>query len=214
MTKEFRMHRGVRQGDPLSPFLFIIAVEALHVAILEAHQKSLFNGISVGQNNVCISHLQFADDAIFVGEWPTREAKNLIRILRCFYLASGFKVNLGKSRLYGVSVRREEVDNLASSLNCSSDSLPFTYLGLPVGANMNRITSWNPIIDKFKKRLSLWKSKTLSFGGRLTLIKAVMDGLSNYYFSLFRAPKTVLKTLESIRNRFFWGDVSVNRKIH
>ena len=70
---------------------------------------------------------------------------------------------------------------------------------------MSKISNWQPVIDKFKKRLSLWKARTLSFGGRLCLCKAVLGSLGTYFFSLYRAPKKVLHTLESLRRRFFWG---------
>ncbi|GKD16416.1 putative RNA-directed DNA polymerase, eukaryota, reverse transcriptase zinc-binding domain protein [Tanacetum coccineum] len=88
-TKEFKINKGLRQGDPLSPFLFIIAVEALHVSLQEAKSKGIFEGVNIGSDNVNISHLQFAD---IIGKWSLENAKNLCRILRCFHLASGLKV--------------------------------------------------------------------------------------------------------------------------
>ncbi|PWA74343.1 reverse transcriptase domain, Reverse transcriptase zinc-binding domain protein [Artemisia annua] len=100
--------------------------------------------------------------------------KNLLRILRCFHLASGLKVNLSKSAIYGVGVDRNEVDWMASTLKCTPGSLPFNYLGLPVGANMSIGCHWSPIIDKVQKRLSSWKARCLSIGGRLTLVKSVL----------------------------------------
>ncbi|GKD98181.1 RNA-directed DNA polymerase, eukaryota, partial [Tanacetum coccineum] len=107
-TPEFKLSKGLREGDPLSPFLFIIAIEALHIAMLEAREKHIFQGIKLGESDVTASHLQFADDAIFLGEWSKQNVLNLIRILRCFQVASGLKVNLSKSRLIGVGPGEEE----------------------------------------------------------------------------------------------------------
>ncbi|GKD52799.1 putative RNA-directed DNA polymerase, eukaryota, reverse transcriptase zinc-binding domain protein, partial [Tanacetum coccineum] len=73
-TKEFKIEKGLRQGDPLSPFLFIIAVEALHVSLQEAKSRNLFEGIKVGLLEVDISHLQFADDALIIGKWSIENA--------------------------------------------------------------------------------------------------------------------------------------------
>ena len=92
-TPEFSLSRGVRQGDPLSTFLFIIAMVGLHVAILEASSKGLFQGLTLPNSGPSISHLLFAYDVMFVGKWSTSNAVNLTRILRCFHLASGLKVN-------------------------------------------------------------------------------------------------------------------------
>ncbi|GJV75554.1 putative RNA-directed DNA polymerase, eukaryota, reverse transcriptase zinc-binding domain protein [Tanacetum coccineum] len=166
-TSEFKLERGLRQGDPLSPFLFILAVEALNVVFLEARNKSIFLGAEVGRDKVPISHLQFADDALIVGHWSLPNAKNLSIILTCFHLASGLKVNFSKSKLF----------------------------------------------DRFQKRLSNWKSKTLSYDGRLTLIKSVLGSLGVYLFSMFKAPVSIVKKLESIRRNFFWGGNSDTKKI-
>ncbi|GJV04827.1 putative RNA-directed DNA polymerase [Tanacetum coccineum] len=98
-TKEFKIQKGLRQGDPLSPFLFIIAMEALHVSIQDAKYKGILEGVNVGSNGINISHLQFSDDALIMGTWSIDNAKNLCRILRCFYMASGLKVNFSKNSL-------------------------------------------------------------------------------------------------------------------
>lgn len=103
---------------------------------------------------------------------------------------------------------------LADLLKCHVGSLPFTHLGLKVGANMNLARNWDPVIQIFKKRLALWMAKSLSMGGRVTLLKSVLNSLPTYYFSLYRAPKQVINRLEQLRRRFLWGDDENNRKIN
>ncbi|GJV16770.1 hypothetical protein Tco_1362093 [Tanacetum coccineum] len=102
------------------------------------------------------------------------------------------KINLKKSKLFGVGVPGNEVSALARKLVCEPSSFPFTYLGLPVGASMSRYVHWQPIIDRFSEKLSSWKAKNVSYGGRLTLVKSVLGSLPLYYFSLFRAPLKVI----------------------
>nr|KAJ0223744.1 hypothetical protein LSAT_V11C200058470 [Lactuca sativa] len=80
-TKEFPMSKGVRQGDPLSPFLFIIAIEGLNLAIKTVVEKDMFDGIKFPNSNMCLSHLFYADDALFIREWSRRNIANLARIL-------------------------------------------------------------------------------------------------------------------------------------
>lgn len=134
-------------------------------------------------------------------------------ILQNFESASRLKINLHKSCVFGVGVTNQDVEHLAARILCSASSLPFTYLGLPVGANMKRVASWREVEAKMEKRLSVWKQKSLSIGGRLTLIKSVLNSLPLYYFSLFRAIATTLKNLEKLRLNFFWGYTNSNRKI-
>lgn len=135
-TGEFPISQGVRQGDPLSPFLFITAMEGLNIAINNAYSKSLINGIKLPNDGPRLSHLFYTDNAIFVGEWCSESIKNLSRILKCFHISSGLKVNFLKSRLFGMGVSSHEVQQLARILGCTEGTFPFTYPGVPVGANM------------------------------------------------------------------------------
>ncbi|GKE26600.1 putative RNA-directed DNA polymerase, partial [Tanacetum coccineum] len=201
-SREFKMERGLKQGDPLSPFLFLIAAEALQVLTLKACNKCVYKGLSLAEDGANVSLLQYADDALFFGEWSYSNANTLVRILKCFQDVSGLKVNLSKSRLFGVGVPLNEVASVAEAINCTHDKLPFIYLGLPVGRNMRIGESWNMVVDRFFNRLSSWKSKLMSIGGRLTLVKAVLGSLPLYHFSLFRAPIKIIKRLEAIRSYF------------
>ncbi|XP_071728393.1 uncharacterized protein [Rutidosis leptorrhynchoides] len=213
-TSEFSLGRGIRQGDPLSPFLFIIAAEGLNILAKAACEKGLFKGIEVGSDKVPISHLQYVDDTIFIGEWSHANIHSLQNLLKCFELASGLKVYFQKSCLYGVGVEVGEVNLVASRVGCQVGVFPFTYLGLPIGSKMSKLEDWEPVIEKFKCRLANWKMRLMSFGGRLVLIKSVLSSLPLYYFSLFRAPPCVLKLLESVRRSFFWGGADSGSKIH
>ncbi|MDV3199462.1 MAG: reverse transcriptase family protein, partial [Sweet potato little leaf phytoplasma] len=213
-TAEFDYHRGLRQGDPLSPFIFIVAMEALSCFMNRLVSCGVFKGISLPGYNTQITHLIYADDVLMIGEWEDTNVYNLARFMRCFYLVSGLKINIRKSSLVGIGLEQNVVKRLADKLNCRSGSLPFTYLGLQVGANMNRIKSWDPVIQYFDSRLSKWKAETISIGGRCTLVKAVLDSLPTYYFSLYKAPMAVINKLELIRRRFLWGNSQDTRKIH
>ena len=77
--------------------------------------------------------------------------------------------------------------------------------GIPIGLNRKKIDSWNGIVERFKNKLSDWKARSISCGGRLTLVKSVLGSLPLYYFSTFRVPVAVLKKLESITQKFFLG---------
>ncbi|GJV42590.1 putative RNA-directed DNA polymerase, eukaryota, reverse transcriptase zinc-binding domain protein [Tanacetum coccineum] len=212
-TLEFSLKRGLRQGDPLSPFLFIIVMEGLHIALNDDLAANMFHGVKIGPPGMHLSRLFYADDVIILSEWNLNAMENIIRILNIFYIASRLKINIHKSNVYGVGVSSNEVEFMASYTGWETGFFPFTYLGLPIGSNMNRTANWQPLIDCFKARLSSWKDNLLSIGGRLSLIKSVLGSLGNYYLSIFKVPETVVKSLESLRASFFWGSFEDSKKL-
>ncbi|GJT25644.1 putative RNA-directed DNA polymerase, eukaryota, reverse transcriptase zinc-binding domain protein [Tanacetum coccineum] len=197
--------RGLWQGDPLSPFLFILAMEVLHGAMSNAVNSGLIRGIKLGSSDITLSHLFYADDVVITFEWNSTDLDNIIWVLHVFHLASGLKINIHKSNIYGFGVSNDEVSSIASRTGCAAGSFPFTYLRLPIRSNMNLTSSWNILVERFQKMLSSWKANLLSIGGHLTLIKAILGSLGIYYLSIFKAPEVILKSLERLRSRLFWG---------
>ncbi|XP_021974565.1 uncharacterized protein LOC110869633 [Helianthus annuus] len=152
-----------------------------------------------------ISHLLYADYAIIIGEWSDANILNVVRILRVFYMCSGLKINLSKSNLYGIGMDMDEVNNTTMVVGCNAESTPFKYLGLMVGANMNRVNNWKSVYDICEARLSRWKPSLLFIGGRIMVIKSILESFPNYYFCLYKAPVKVIRDLESMIKRFLWG---------
>ncbi|GJR75905.1 hypothetical protein Tco_0088270 [Tanacetum coccineum] len=113
----------------------------------------------------------------------------------------------------GIGVSSNEVERAASTIGCSTFTSPFKYLGVKVGGNMPRIDSWDEVITKVSTRLSKWKIKALSIGGRLTLLKSVLTSIMLYHMSIFKVPMGVLKKMESIRRNFFNGVDQADKSI-
>jgi len=147
-SHEFIPQRGLRQGDPLAPFLFNVVAEVLNGLMREAEKQNLFRGFQVGSNKVGISILQYADDTIFFGEASLENVKAIKAILRTFELVSGLKINFAKSCFGAFGMTDRWKTEAASCLNCSLLAIPFVYLGIPIGANPRRCHMWNPILEK------------------------------------------------------------------
>nr|GEY75534.1 reverse transcriptase domain, reverse transcriptase zinc-binding domain protein [Tanacetum cinerariifolium] len=150
-TSESSLKRGLRQGDPLSPFLFIIVMEGLHMAINDGLAANMFHGVKVDSLGMHISHLFYADDDIILSEWNLNAMENIIWILNIFYIASRLKISIHKSNVYRVGVSSNEVEIMASYTRCEAGFYSFTYLSLPIYSNMRRIVNWQPLIDRFKR---------------------------------------------------------------
>ena len=200
------MQWGLRQGDHLSPFLFALVVEILNRLLSRALDLGILEGIKIGRQNVSLSHLQFADDTILFCPEDRRIFLNYIRILDCFSLMSGLRINYEKTAIIPLNCAKDWVLQMKSELNCSVLSLPVKYLGIPLGANPKRLETWRPIIDRIKKKLNGWKISILSKAGKLSLIKSVLNNLPTYYLGLFKMPKGVAKEIISIQRKFFWSN--------
>ena len=131
-TYEFQCQKGVRQGDPLSPFLFLVVMEALHCMIDRAVELEEVKGINFNNCGWSLSHLFYADDALIMCEWSEDNIKSVARVIRVFNICSGLKINIHKSHLFGIGVNMGEVEGMAGILGCQVGALPFEYLGIRV----------------------------------------------------------------------------------
>ncbi|KAL5583298.1 hypothetical protein UlMin_015740 [Ulmus minor] len=207
----FGASRGLRQGDPLSPFLFILVADILGRMMDKAVGIGEVKGFKVGREEVVVSHLQFADDTLFLLEPDKSNIEKVNTILKFFSMCSGLKINMNKSSLAGITLTEQEVGVLASEVGCEKGSWPLKYLGLPLGGNPNSAEFWNPVIEKGSKRLDGWKKAFLSKGGRLTLIQSVLSSIPTYYMSLFKLPRVVAASLEKMMREFLWDRDSTGK---
>jgi len=154
-TDEFQMERGLRQGDPLSPFLFLLAAEGLNVLMKALVENGTFTGYKVGgANQVVVSHLQFADDTLLIGNKSWGNVRAMRARLVLFEAMSGLKVNFHKSSLVGVNINVSWLSEAASVLGCKVGKVSFLYLGLPIGGDPHRLLFWEPVVNRIKTRLS------------------------------------------------------------
>ena len=132
-TEEFQLQRGLRQGDPLSPFLFLLVAEGLNVLMTSAVNLNMFTGYSIGTHTpTVLSHLQFADDTLLLGVKSWANVRALRAILVIFENMSDLKVNYHKSMLVGINIVESWLQEATSILSCKIGRIPFKYLGLPI----------------------------------------------------------------------------------
>nr|GEX54488.1 RNA-directed DNA polymerase, eukaryota, reverse transcriptase zinc-binding domain protein [Tanacetum cinerariifolium] len=107
-TEEFQFYKCLKQGDPLSPFLFILVMESLHISFQRVMDVGLFKGIELS-HSLNLSHMFYADDAIFMGQWSESNIDTIVKVLDCFNRASCLRINMTKSNLLGISVEDDKV---------------------------------------------------------------------------------------------------------
>ncbi|GKU96029.1 hypothetical protein SLEP1_g9310 [Rubroshorea leprosula] len=152
-------------------------------------KQGLFEGVKIGNGELKLSHLQFADDTLIMGK-ATKENIWVVKcIMRCFELVSGLKINYAKSQLMSTNVEKEWTTEMAYLLNCKIGKIPFKYLGTHVGGNSRSISHWKGLVETFEKKLSGWKGRYLSMGGRITLVNSVLSSLPVFQMSTHLLPK-------------------------
>ncbi|WKA03325.1 hypothetical protein VitviT2T_021440 [Vitis vinifera] len=206
--------RGLRQGDPLSPFLFTIVADVMSRMLLRAEERNVFEGFRVGRNRTRVSHLQFADDTIFFSSAREEDLLTLKSVLLVFGHISGLKVNLDKSNIYGINLGQDHLHRLAELLDCKASGWPILYLGLPLGGNPKSSCFWDPVIERISSRLDGWQKAYLSFGGRITLIRSCLTHMPCYFLSLFRIPASVAVRIERLQRDFLWSGVGEGKRDH
>ncbi|RVW30453.1 putative ribonuclease H protein [Vitis vinifera] len=208
--------RGLRQGDPLSPYLFVMGMEILDVLIRRAVEGGYLTGCNIrggSRTSLNISHLFFADDTVVFCEANKDQVSHLSWILIWFEAASGLRINLAKSEIIPVG-EVEEILEMAAELGCRVGSLPSQYLGLPLGVPNRASSMWDGVEEKVRRRLALWKRQYISKGGRITLIKSTLASMPIYQMSIFRMPKSVAKRVEKTQRDFLWGGGNLEGKVH
>jgi hypothetical protein len=152
----FGSSRGLRQGDPLSPLLFLLVMEVLSQMLRRIEEAGLIRGFKAGKATVSglsISHLLFADNTIVFCDANPNQILHLRMVLAYFETVTGLGVNMGKSELVPVG-EMNNVFLLTDILCCRVGALPMTYLGMPLRASFKASSVWNPILENIERKLA------------------------------------------------------------
>ena len=206
--------RGIRQEDPLSPCLFLLYAKGFSALIHEAAMNQQINGISICRGCPLITHLFFADNSLLFCKAKEQECHALVTILNRYKEASGQKINIDKSSVFFSSKTPQDLrESILNILGPMQDSRHNKYLGLPSMIGKSKAQVFAEVKDRVAKKLTGWKGKLLSIGGREILIKVVAQAVPTYTMSCFQLPKTLCQDLESMMRSFWWGQKDKENKI-
>jgi hypothetical protein len=195
--------RGLRQGDPLSPQLFVLAVDTLGRLFRRATELGVLRRLH--PRRVLPSISLYADDVILFCH-PLREEIEAVKaMLELFGRASGLHVNYGKSTATLIRCAPEEAAPAIALLDCPVAELPITYLGIPLTIRKPTSGQLQPMVDKVASRLPTWKAGLMGKAGRLALVKSVLGAIPIHQLLVLAPSKKILKLIVKIERGFLWS---------
>ncbi|WOH00018.1 hypothetical protein DCAR_0519374 [Daucus carota subsp. sativus] len=201
--------RGLRQGDPLSPYLFLLCVEGLSLGLKQAGEDNRITGCRVANSAPLVTHLLFADDSFLFFKATTAEANEVKGILNSYETYSGQAVNFQKSVIFFSSnVRRDKQTEIKQPLGVHNDIGCTKYLGLPSLIGRFKKTVFRYLKDKVFQRIQGWSTKLLSRAGKAVMIKNVAQAIPSDTMSCFLIPKTLCQEIERLMNAYWWRSSS------
>eukprot|EP00253_Pinus_taeda_P010493 PITA_10493 len=211
-SKTFNASRGIRQGDPLSPFLFILAAEGLGRFIKQERAANRIKGLQIWGNNLPLTHQQFVDDIMLFGEPTVREVRHLRRILDLFAEASGLEINKDKSCIFIFNTIDQVKSHLIRILGFKRGELPTKYLGNVLDLTSKRVKNWQGVLDKLSNKVANWAFRVLNIAGRVVLAKSVLQAIPIYPLSIMAAPAGVFAKIKEIIRKFIWSGSDQKKK--
>lgn len=207
--------RGIRQGDPLSPYLFIICSEVLSHLLLRASAETRLKGMKISTYGPTINHILFADDALLFCHAHSRSCRTIQKILQTYEKASGQAINLNKSAItFGSRVHESTKTRLRSILNIHNDGGCGKYLGLPEVVGRKKKEIFDFILEKIKNRTRGWSNKYLSEAGKEILLKTIAAAIPVYPMNVFKLPRGVCEEIEKLFAEYWWSKGTGRRSMH
>jgi Reverse transcriptase (RNA-dependent DNA polymerase) len=203
MIPYFPCQRGLRQGDPLSPFMFDLVTDALCQILIRGRDAGLIQDLGpVLDNGHNIINFHYADDTIFFLKADSKCVEIVLWSLYAFEALTGIKINFSKTELIPLNLSQEEASELASLVGCSLSQFSLKYLGVLLSDSKLKCKDWQPIIEKIQNKMPNWKGTLLSMGGRLVLLDSVLSATPLYMLSLYKVLVKIRKKMDSIRCQF------------
>jgi hypothetical protein len=201
--------RGLRQGDPLSPYLFILAIDTLQYILGRATEQGILSPLRDRAARLRLS-LYAVDAAVFIN--PVRQDVELIMaIMQRFGDATGLRINVSKSTAAPIRCSQINLDEVLQSFTGGRVSFPRTYLGLPITMGRLKIVHLQTVYDPAAVKFGGWHGQMLNIGGRRELVRTVLDSLPTYTLTALKPPKKFYKDLDKLRRRFLWAG---NQQLH
>jgi hypothetical protein len=215
LTEPVVPSRGIRQGDPISPYLFILCTEGLSCLLHKQEDQGELQGIKNGRLGPAISHLLFADDSIFFARSDKRSVEALHQTLQTYCDGSGQKINHDKSTIFfGNGCRDEVKQEVKQKLGVFNEMLQDSYLGMPTDVGRSPTSTFRYLFDRMWKRANGLSDRPLSRKGNEVMLKYVIQAIPTYVMSCFQLSVLTCELMRKAIVNQWWGFENGKRKMH
>ncbi|KAL2927768.1 LINE-1 reverse transcriptase-like protein [Bienertia sinuspersici] len=204
----FKGKRGLRQGDPISPLLFVICMDYLSRLLVLVGKAKGFD-YHPRCKTLGLSHLAFADDLIIMCKGDSSSARKVLQCLATFADVSGLVANEGKSNAYFCNVASGIKEEILKFSGFKEGQLPFKYLGIQISSKKLSSSDCSILVEKIIQKIRLWGSRSLSYAGRVLLVNSVLMTMHVYWSSIVILPKKVIQTVMAICRNFLWDGKAI-----
>eukprot|EP00253_Pinus_taeda_P017747 PITA_17747 len=210
----FTAERGLRQGCPLSPIIFILAMSTPSLHINKAVDEQRCTPIRISKH-IFLSHNLFVDDILLCAMLQRLSWQCLFDIISNFQKAIGLIINRHKSILYYNGDNTALITCIVDMFGVQTQSIRngITYLGFQLKP-LYLASDWEWLVQRYYNKISSWEFRTLSLASRATLTVAVLTHLSVYWAHLFYIPTCIIRRLNQITACYIWGGSTNQHKIH
>ncbi|CAH9124076.1 unnamed protein product [Cuscuta epithymum] len=208
-----RPKRGIRQGDPLSPYLFILVAEGLSALLRQEESRGDITGVAVARGAPKVTHLFFADDSYLFFKAKESECNAIKRVLKTYEDLSKQTINFNKSSVrFSANVKEELRVQLGGGLGIRLEFEMDSYLGPPalVGRRKKEILCY--LKERIIKRLQSWNHRFLSRAGREVLLKSVIQSMPTYAMNVFLLPLEMCNDIEKLMNGYWWKGADLTKR--
>jgi hypothetical protein len=211
----FLASKGLRQGDPLSPYLFILCMEFLGALIDSKCALGDWTKVKASRGGPGFSHVFFADDLLLFAKANDRNCAAIADVLDVFCSMSGQKVSHTKSKIFfSLNVSALTKHSICDSLGFLPTDFLGKYLGFPILHKRQASSDFHIITERVQAKLAGWKSRLLSPAGKLVLIKSVVTPIPKYVMQCMSVPIKVCNSIDRLCRDFLWGSTEEKRKLH
>ncbi|XP_058753184.1 uncharacterized protein LOC131626385 [Vicia villosa] len=203
-SKILKAKRGLRQGDPMSPLLYVLIMEYLHRCLKKLQCRPQFK-FHPKCAKLSIINICFADDIILFTRGDTTSIQLIMEEVKGFSQAIGLKANPQKCKVFFGGVSIDDQTNILAITGFSAGNFPFKYLGVPITSKKLHIALYQPLIDRIVIRIQTWTASILSYAGRRQLIQSVLNAMTSYWMQVYPMPKKVIHHICAICRSFLWS---------
>lgn len=207
----FSSSRGIRQGDPISPYIFILVMEMMSCILKDRVENKRFK-THPKCGRPLITSLMFADDIVIFAKPDQHTVTTIVEALHFFHCMTGLNINKNKSHFLIAGLDANEKDRIITLSGLLPMPINSTYLGIPLTSSRITLTQCLPLYEKIIAKLKSWPTHLLSQAGRITIVKSIVFGMTTYWSRIYILPTKLINMINAAMNHFIWHGDCYSRK--